>query len=400
MTYRDLVLYDDFTRQRCWFPIANLMTHGIIKGNLEKLGSAEEPLEKFTDDVLLYFARGISMYELYISPDLLTEGEWNAISEAMLWARDRFPILSRTEMVGGDPGKRQAYGYIHWWRNRGIVAARNPWIDRAALKIRLDAADGLEAKASHLVLERVYPTRWISPRLFKAGEVAELPLEGFETAVYELYPVGDATRPLVAGARFDERNLDDGRHSITVFEGNPLLLNPQAVSGLFVKGVSRKNLDNIGKVRPLPSPLVSSMVSAMEGGARLQVIIDATVRDATVAVLVKPESRLAGRTLPRFAFRLDGALVNTTGEQEKGAWAWYLTTMGGGNHNIELTFPDSARWKGSVLAWVLSTQEAKGEEIICTTANTVKPPPMPPKPWPVEEVRRTSPIGKCVVGRQ
>jgi hypothetical protein len=74
--------------------------------------------------------------------------------------------------------------------------------------------------------------------------------------------------------------------------------------------------------------------------------------------------------------------------------------MGGGKHNIVLTSPDSVRWKGSVLAWVLSTQEAKGEEIICTTAKTVKPPLMPPKPWPVEEVRRTSPIGKCVVERQ
>ena len=76
-------MYDDFKNLDCWFPVQNLMTHGIIKGKLESTGSPDEPLDKFTDDALLYCARGVSMYELYISPDILSEGEWNTLSSSL-----------------------------------------------------------------------------------------------------------------------------------------------------------------------------------------------------------------------------------------------------------------------------------------------------------------------------
>ncbi|MEK6756408.1 MAG: alpha-galactosidase, partial [Bacteroidota bacterium] len=129
ITYRDFVLYEDWKIKGLWFPIANLMTHGIIKGKHESVGTASEPLDKFTDDVLLYFARGVSMYELYISPDILSEGEWSSISRSMAWARDRFPILMNTELVGGNPMKGEPYGYTHFKGKKGIIAARNPVID-------------------------------------------------------------------------------------------------------------------------------------------------------------------------------------------------------------------------------------------------------------------------------
>jgi hypothetical protein len=400
MTYRDMVLYDDLTRQEYWFPIANLMTHGVIKANLERLGSLEEPLEKFTDDELLYFARGISMYELYISPDLLTEGEWDVISKAMLWARDRFPILSHTAMVGGDPGKRQPYGYVHWNGGRGIVAARNPWIERSVLKVRFDAADGLDENAASLVLERVYPSRWISPRLYRCGEVAEFPLEGFETAVYELYPLADATRPLIAGVRFDERTLEDGRRAITVFEGKPLLLNPRMVSALTVEGSRRRTLEFMAEARRPSHPVISSRVRSIDRGAAINVNLDSTVRSATVAVLVKPAAALAGKQLPRFAVMLDGLPANTSGEENKGAWEWYLTKTGAGNHDLAFVLPDTAAgWKGKVSAWVLSVQEGTGKEVLCTTVKAAGSPPMPPEPWPAAEVHRTLSIGECAVER-
>jgi len=162
ITYRDFVLYEDFRKNGFWFPLANLMTHGIIKGHLQKLGGEAEPLDKFTDNALLYFARGVAMWELYISPNLLSDGEWNAIAKSIRWAEDRFDILRSTEMIGGDPGKSEAYGYVHFAGERGIVAARNPFIEPRTLEVELSPALGLDPKAESLVLERVYPTRWVS----------------------------------------------------------------------------------------------------------------------------------------------------------------------------------------------------------------------------------------------
>ncbi|MDQ7053134.1 MAG: alpha-galactosidase [candidate division KSB1 bacterium] len=109
ITYRDVVLYENFGKNDFWFPIANLMTHGIIKGHLQKLGGEREPIDKFTDNAILYFARGVSMWELYISPNLLTDAEWDAIAGAIRWARDRFEVLMHTAMIGGNPGRRIAF---------------------------------------------------------------------------------------------------------------------------------------------------------------------------------------------------------------------------------------------------------------------------------------------------
>ena len=108
ITYRDVVLHENYGVHDLWFPISGLMTHGIIKGHLQKLGGEAEPLDKFTDNTVLYFARGVSMWELYVSPQLLTDDEWDAIAGSMAWARSRFDTLMRTDMIGGDPGRRGA----------------------------------------------------------------------------------------------------------------------------------------------------------------------------------------------------------------------------------------------------------------------------------------------------
>jgi hypothetical protein len=394
MTYRDLVLYDDFSRQGYWFPIANLMTHGIIKGNLERLGSAEEPLEKFTDDALLYFARGISMYELYISPDLLTDGEWNAISRSMLWARDRFPILSRTEMVGGDPGKREPYGYVHFKGRRGIIAARNPWIRPNSLAVHLDAAYGLEKGTSSLVLERVYPSRWISPKLYSAGDRAVVPLDGFETAVYEIYPLAEADRPLLAGVRFDQKTLEGNRQSFTIFEGTPRLLNPQLVSNFPGKNSMAGKLEGVSSPA---RPVVTSALTSHSGRAAVRIGIDHRVRCATVAILVKPADRHAGKPLPVFLVSHDGKPVAAEGEKSKGAWTWYLVGTTPGRHTVELALPDSVRWNGSLSAWVLATEHTEGAEIILATTREPGNSPMPPRPWPADEQRTTTFLGECTI---
>ncbi|MFQ5722492.1 MAG: alpha-galactosidase, partial [Candidatus Aminicenantales bacterium] len=202
MTYRDSVLFDDLVKFDFWFPIANLMTHGIIKGHLNQLGGANEPLEKFADNAVLYFARGISMWELYISPDFLTEKQWDILAGAIRWAKDRFPLLCSTEMVGGDPDERQAYGYVHFSGEYGLIAVRNPYIEHQSLFFKLSPELGIDDQAEPLVLERIYPDCWVSPQLYKTGSVIKLPLQGYETAIYELYPLREASLPLVAGRKF------------------------------------------------------------------------------------------------------------------------------------------------------------------------------------------------------
>ncbi len=208
MTYRDLVLHEDFKLNNFWFPISNLMTHGIIKGNLQNLGGKTEPLDKFTNNAMLYFTRGVSMYELYISPDILTDDEWRVLSQSLHWAKDRFDILKNSFFIGGDPAKKEAYGYAHFSGDKGIVAVRNPFIKKQSMRVRLATEQGLNTDAKELVVEQVYPYHYIYPETFSANYSFNVDLDGFETAVYEIYPKESAEWPLVAGTKFWHKKIN------------------------------------------------------------------------------------------------------------------------------------------------------------------------------------------------
>ncbi len=256
ITYRDFVLYDDFRVQDRWFPIANLMTHGIIKGKDFSVGVESEPLDKFTDDVLLYFARGVADVRALHLPRHPERGRMGLDLEVDGVGARPFPDPHEHEMVGGNPMKGEPYAYVHFKGSRGIVAARNPVMRPAAIEVGLETAHGLDAGASSLVLERVYPTRWISPRLHRAGERIDIALDGFETAVYEIYPLGEATEPLVAGVVFDVVSETETRRVIRYRDASAkaTVLNPASV-------VSATHEESPRRSSESPSPATGRSIS-------------------------------------------------------------------------------------------------------------------------------------------
>ena len=45
------------------------------------------------------------MWELYVSPDLLSDNEWNAIASLIKWAKANKTDIQKTKMILGDPLK-------------------------------------------------------------------------------------------------------------------------------------------------------------------------------------------------------------------------------------------------------------------------------------------------------
>ncbi len=217
MTYRDYALFDDFHIHNFWFPVSNLMTHGIIKGRLENI-SKEEPIDKFTNNTVLYFAREVSMWEFYISPDELTGPEWNALSQSVKWAKDRYDILATTFMVGKNPALGNTYGYVHFKGSKGIIAVRNPKIENDRITVTFNPEYGIDQDAANLVVEQVYPKRYIYPQLYSAGGKITFDLSGFETAVFDIYPLDETVPPLLAGAAFNLKT-DGTTMTYTVIKG-------------------------------------------------------------------------------------------------------------------------------------------------------------------------------------
>jgi len=405
ITYRDFVLYEDFKLKGLWFPIANLMTHGIIKGKLQLLGSPEEPLDKFTDDVLLYFARGVSMYELYISPDILSEGEWNSISTSIAWAKDRFPILSTTYMIGGDPTKRETYGYVHFKGKRGIIAARNPFIESGTLRVELASSQGLDPKASSLVLEKVYPTRWISPKLYNADDYLNLKLDGYETAIYEIYPLEEATTPLAAGVTFDVFSTKGSGYTLQFHSASSdaKLLNPSQIKSMVSDG---KNVDvKSFSFRTDRAPEVVtdySVKSEASDRSRFDVRfkISETSQEATLAVLLTPDNSTTVKTEPNLFVLLDGKEVTVRTEKQGGRSQWYTIDVQPGKHTSVVQVKpgkDEKEWKGKASVWLIAKQKHNTREVSFTLKNEPALRPMPPHPWRAGEVRKNVKLGEVQV---
>jgi len=401
ITYRDSVLYEDFRRDDFWFPLANLMTHGLIKGNLEKLGGADDPLDKFTDDVVMYVARGVTMQEVYISPGLLTPGEWEALAGAVAWSRDRFGILCQTEMFGGDPAHREAYGYVHWRGQKGVVAARNPFIEPRRLAIPLDPGMGLERGAGQLVLERVYPTGWIAPRLFSAGEEIMVDLDGFETAVYEIYPLSEAAGPLLAGVEFYRCPPPAGGGTNLALQPGPepvRVLNPDRLKALSLDG-SPTPVGN-GRFQLPPAggiPPDGKWLDAAAGGSgtiEVALSLGSDVTEATLAILLEPSA--GGLKLPQAAITVDGQDAVPLVEKQEQTWMWLKVPLRPGSHRVACRLRPEAGgggWAGRARAWLIYRQAEPRVRATLTPSESLPSRVMPPSPWPPGERRRQLPLG-------
>jgi hypothetical protein len=405
ITYRDFVLYEDYGKNDFWFPLANLFTQVFILGHLLMGGGAAAPLDKFTDNAVLYFARGVSMWELYVSPNLLSDAEWEVLARSIAWAKRNFSVLRSTEMIGGDPGLGQTYGYAHFGDNRGIVAARNPAITDSQLDLELSPALGLDPTATDLVIERTYPTRWIAPRLHAAGETVVLELQGFETAIYEIYPVEQATEPLLAGAVFTveaepvttapgkpadptapgtpaettEPEADTYRVKILETTGRVQLLNPDRVP-------SPPNLD----LPPTAPTVLVSNTNVTPGKDRLDISLEIApaVRSAMLAVLFEPQQKQDKEKAPGYTVLLDGKQISPTIEEQKGSWSWVTIPVEAGSHTVRMDVlmpPSGPAWQGRASVWLVATEEPAGIEL--ELAFTAPPPPSSPSS-PADASRR------------
>ncbi len=374
MTYRDVVLHTNLKVNNLWFPISNLMTHGIIKGHLQKLGGEAEPLDKFTNNALLYFARGVSMWELYISPNLLTEREWQALAQSIRWARDRFDILMHTEMVGGSPTKGEAYGYVHFTEDRGIVALRNPSMENQNIIITLDHDLGFSPNAQSVVIERVYPDRYISSLLYDSGDRVELSLQGYETAVYEIYPLSEAEYPLLAGAVFSVKEITDSLVNYTVYtaDENVCLLNPDMV---------KKQLTAV-KPQYLPECGETLSLIKKHHNIVLDFTVSSAVRTATLAFLFvqdySPESDEHKKDF-QVNITVDGNNVDPLVQSQQN-WKWIKVPVLSGSHktNIDI-LTDDQEWQGKVQAWLLGEFAPESQSVMLSLKKPLgKIRPFPP----------------------
>lgn len=125
MTYRDAQTYDNVVTKAPLYPLNSLMLHGIIYAqnalHLTNMTDAD-----FADQVHEFFGNGTQLQELYITPALLDQQNWDDLAEAAKWSRRNADVLVDTHWIGGDPSRGEVYGWASWSPRKAVLVLRNP----------------------------------------------------------------------------------------------------------------------------------------------------------------------------------------------------------------------------------------------------------------------------------
>jgi hypothetical protein len=151
---RDIMMYDDYRKNEYVFPTCNLMTHGFWEN-----GGAS--YAKWQDDVIMTIGRGIAKWEVLNADASMDEKRWHFLGRTIRWGKANWDTLRNTEMILGDPGKGEVYGYTHVGPKCAILVLRNPdieskSIDLSLADLKLAVVDWI-SNAQKLTAHEIYP---------------------------------------------------------------------------------------------------------------------------------------------------------------------------------------------------------------------------------------------------
>ena len=197
ITYRDAATYEHIVQNGPLYPLNSLMLHGMIFAEQHK-NLNKDPDNDFRNEVRSYFGTGTQLQEMYITPGLLSEKNWDDLAEAAKWSRANAEVLKDTHWVGGDPRWLEVYGWAAWTPQKGILTLRNPSDKPQTMRVTLADAFELPAGAAQRY-------RASSPWKSDGGKQAmdldartgrAFTLAPFEVLTLEMTPEGAAAGPV------------------------------------------------------------------------------------------------------------------------------------------------------------------------------------------------------------
>lgn len=167
-------------------PISRLMTHGMIKTSEGHMESKDDTLQDWLEYVLMHYGRGTLLKEWYISPEVMSADEWKALCTVDNWATAHRGALNNTVFIGGRPDEGNAYGYMGWDGDKGVLVARNTQAAPQELVMPFDrtinfpAAFGVSYHAAVM-----FPYQDVYPQTFVSGKTIRILLPGYATMAFE-----------------------------------------------------------------------------------------------------------------------------------------------------------------------------------------------------------------------
>jgi len=188
ISYKDNDVHDEVVGRGDLYPLNSLMLHGIIYAKSAH-GLNHDTNHVFKSEVRAMFGNGTQLQELYITPALMSQQNWDDLAEAAKWSRANADTLKDTHWVGGRPADRQIYGWAAWSPLKGILTLRNP--SRLVQSIRIDPAKVFElpdGAASRYAVVNPFRDQSVDAAALRAGEETVFTLQPFEVLIIEAHP--------------------------------------------------------------------------------------------------------------------------------------------------------------------------------------------------------------------
>jgi hypothetical protein len=187
LTYRDGISYQVIKKSDFIYPLNALMNHGIVYANGHSFArNALKGTHDMRGDVRMYFAGGYALQELYLTPSILKDEQWDAIAEGAKWSKKHADILVDAHFIGGDPLLSEIYGFASWQNNKGTLALRNPKAEVQTYSFDIGKVFELPkgAKTSYK-LKAPFADQRIKSLAAEAGKSVSVELKPFEVLVFD-----------------------------------------------------------------------------------------------------------------------------------------------------------------------------------------------------------------------
>ena len=186
ITYRDTETYHNVVLRSPLHPLNSLMTQGFMFAN----HGLPKDRDNITNDIRAFFASGTDCQELYVTPSLMREQDWDDLAEAAQWSRRNADVLIDTHWIGGDPAEGEIYGWASWSKRKGILSLRNPHDKSGSITIDIGTAFELPGGAAkRYSLKRPWKMDIGRPSIqLAAGRKHTFKLKPFEVLVFDATP--------------------------------------------------------------------------------------------------------------------------------------------------------------------------------------------------------------------
>jgi len=275
---------------------------GFPPAAIEHLGIIVITPEKWEDNAIAVVGRGCRLLTLYVNPKFFDDDrDWAFLASVLKWTRHNAATLGHTTLIGGEPLRRQWYGYAHFAGPRGIICLRNPFIEPQRVSLRLDESVGWSRDEANgaFVAAVVYPRREALKAGLAYGSALDLTLQGYETMLVQV-----AHAAPFASARETTRR---GNPTPCAVEGAELVLRADGAS----------------------SQLEGKCTAVVPEGVKAAMHVLCQPRGGAGAV--KCTARVNGKAVPVRAVRSGKRQAHSRHQ-----WTWFEFDLPAGTSNVEV----------------------------------------------------------------